>query len=375
MQLLPLTDVINQIKPGMQLPWGVRDATGKLLLARGHLIADAQMLQTLIERGMFVDAVEARAAGVGASGSGAVATPKEGFFGRWALLQRRLNSLLITPPADLRRAMDEVIGMLITLADTDPDQILFLILRHDQARLQLYGGAHSLHCGAVCCLTAKRMGWSDARRRSLVGAALTMNIAMIELQGQLAVQSTPPTPEQRANIQSHPTRSAKILRDGGITDPEWLQAVEQHHETPDGEGYPAKLTDIVEAAQMLRHVDIFAAKICARASRPAVFPNQAAREVFTENQGHPLAAALIKEFGVYPPGCFVKLNSGETAIVVRRGSTVTGPQVACLTNGKGEALSKPQLRDTSVKEHAVVSVTPEANVMVRVPWETLYAGS
>ena len=375
MQLLPLQDVISQIKPGSVLPWGVRDSNGNLLLAKGHLIVDASMLQALLDRGMFVDALKARSAAAPPANSGAVATPKEGFFGRWSLLQRRLNSLLATPPPDLRKAMDEVITLLITLTDSDPDQVLFLILRHDQSRLQSYGGAHSLHCGAVCCMTALRMGWTESKRRSLVGAALTMNISMIELQGQLAVQSKPPTPEQRGDIDSHPLRSSKLLRSGGVTDLDWLQAVEQHHEIPDGTGYPAKLTVVSEAAQMLRYVDIFSAKICARASRAAVFPNQAAKEVFTENQGHPLATALIKEFGMYPPGCFVKLNSGETAIVVRRGSTVTGPIVACLTNGKGEPMAKPALRDTSLKEHAVVSVTPEANVMVRVPWETLYARS
>lgn len=358
------------MKPGLPLPWGVRDASGKLLLARGHVVADMQMVQTLLERGMFVDAVEARSSNSGSRD--AVVAPKEGFFGRWRLLQGRLNTLLLTPPADLRQTMDEVVGVLLALADRDADKMLFQILRHDQSRLQSYGVSHSLHSAAVCCLTARRLGWEEPQRRSLVGAALTMNIAMVQLQGRLAVQATPPTPEQREAIQSHPQRSAEILRAGGVTDPDWLTAVEQHHETPDGKGYPGGLTEVTDTAQMLHYVDVFTAKISARASRAAMLPNQAARDIFMQNQGHPLAAALIKEFGIYPPGCFVKLLSGETAIVVRRGDNANTPIVACITNRNGDPLTQALRRDTANKDHAVIAVTPESNVMVRVPWESFY---
>jgi hypothetical protein len=29
-----------------------------------------------------------------------------------------------------------------------------------------------------------------------------------------------------------------------------------------------------------------------------------------------MTAALVKEFGIYPPGCFVRLASGELAMVI-----------------------------------------------------------
>ncbi len=73
--------------------------------------------------------------------------------------------------------IDEVTGLLMNLADRYPDRLLFQILRHDQSRLQAYGVSHSLHTSAVCSLTARRMGWDETRRRSLMNAALTMNIS------------------------------------------------------------------------------------------------------------------------------------------------------------------------------------------------------
>jgi hypothetical protein len=57
-----LQEVGSQIKPGAPLAWSIRNANGKLLLARGHRVVDAQMLEQLLTRGMFVDASEMRTA-------------------------------------------------------------------------------------------------------------------------------------------------------------------------------------------------------------------------------------------------------------------------------------------------------------------------
>jgi HD-GYP domain-containing protein (c-di-GMP phosphodiesterase class II) len=367
-QLLPLQEVASQIRLGAPLAWSIRDGSGKLLLARGHQVTDAAMLQALLERGMFVDAAELR----GAQGRG-IQPPKEGFFGRWRLSSARLNTLLTAPPSEIGAALTEVADVLIALADRYPDKVLFQILRHDQTRLQAYGVSHSLHCAAVCCLTGKRLGWSAEERRTVVAAALSMNLSMIELQGRLAVQGAKPTLEQRAAIEAHPRKSAEMLEAAGVTDRLWLAAVEQHHERVDGSGYPCGHTDVAELAQALHYVDVFTAKLAARSSRAPMPPDQAAREIFTASRGHPLVAALVKEFGIYPPGCFVRLASGETAIVIHRGASVNTPVVACLTRPNGQPVMRPQRRETGVKDSAVVSIVADGDVMVRVPWESLYS--
>jgi HD-GYP domain-containing protein (c-di-GMP phosphodiesterase class II) len=367
-QLLPLQEVAGQIRLGAPLAWSIRDGNGKLLLARGHLVTDAAMLQALLERGMFVDAAELRAAH-----GREVQPPKEGFFGRWRLSSARLNTLLTAPPPELGAALSEVADVLISLADRFPDQVLFQILRHDQSRLQAYGVSHSLHCAAVSCLTGKRLGWKPDERRTLVGAALSMNLSMIELQGRLAVQGARPTPEQRAAIEAHPRKSVEMLEAAGVSDRLWLAAVEQHHERVDGSGYPIGRTEVAELAQALHYVDVFTAKLAARSSRAAMPPDQAAREIFTASSGHPLVAALVKEFGIYPPGCFVRLASGETAIVIHRGPSVKAPIVACLTRPNGQPAMRPQRRETDSRESAVVAIVADNDVMVRVPWESLYS--
>ena len=299
MQLLPLQEVASQIKPGMTLAWGVRDSNGKLLLARGHRVADAAMLQALLARGVFVDANEFRAV----SGCTHVTKPREGFFGRWRLSSARLNTLLTAPQGELRAALNEVVDVLMTLADRYPDKVLFQILRHDQSRLQAYGVSHSLHSGAVCCLTGKRLGWSADDRRMLVGAALSMNLSMIELQGRLAVQGAKPTPEQRAAIEAHPRKSVEMLEAAGVRDPLWLAAVEQHHERVDGSGYPAgiRAAELDPAACLLAAADVLHALGEARPHRPALGLPEAAKVLSGLQLDGDAIRAVLDGAGAPPP--------------------------------------------------------------------------
>ncbi|HEU4650058.1 MAG TPA: HD domain-containing phosphohydrolase, partial [Croceibacterium sp.] len=242
-------------------------------------------------------------------------------------------------------------------------------------RLASYGSLHSLHAAAVCGFLSGRLGWSVDRRASLVGAALTMNLAMIELQGKLAVRGGPLTPELRKEVHAHPAESAALLRQAGIMDADWLAAVEQHHERPDGKGYPHGLPKSCEMAQILRLVDIFTAKHSVRSGRPALPARQAAQELYVQSEGAAVAALLIKELGIFPPGCFVKLASGETAIVVRRGSSANAPIASVIANRNGDAVSTPIRRDTSNPEFAVQATLPGTSVLVKVAPEQLYDAS
>ena len=52
----------SKVRLGMKLPWNVRDEHFQLLLSKGHLVIDQQMLEALRVRGAFVDEEEVRAA-------------------------------------------------------------------------------------------------------------------------------------------------------------------------------------------------------------------------------------------------------------------------------------------------------------------------
>lgn len=376
MQLISLDQVFRILKPGVPLPWGVRDAAGQLLLAKGHVLHDQAHLTELLNRGMYVDAEDVKRSGGGQGESEAVTRPVEKFSMRWDALQRKLGLLLRAPgePDFLKQACD-VAAQIGAFSDGHADEIIFLIVRHDRSQHAHYPAAHAMHVAALCHLVSRRLNWPESRRQSGIGAALTMNLAITSLQAQLAGQRSPLSPLQRGEIDAHPLASAALLRSAGLQDEEWLSAVEQHHESPDGVGYPRKLQAPTEMSQLLRLADSFAAKHSARAGRSALPPHQAAKNLYAQSGGHPLAAALIKECGIYPPGCYVKLASGETAVVTRRGETAKEPLVAAITNARGEPLARPVQRDTSLSTRAIVGTLEDTAVKVHVSADQLYEHS
>jgi HD-GYP domain-containing protein (c-di-GMP phosphodiesterase class II) len=365
-----LRQVGDQIKVGEPLPFGVRDEQGLLLLAKGRVVANAAQLQTLLTRGLYVDHDEAHPDEESATDG----QPKRRstLFDLWKQTTARLDLLLasIDKPGFAARC-DSFAGLLMDLVQRDPDIAIYLSVRQDPNRLGLYGLAHALHCALVCQLATTRAGWPPERVRTLVKAALTMNLSIVELQGRFATQGRL-SEAQRALVHGHPQAAVDRLRAAGVDDADWLQAVLEHHERPGGGGYPNKLGAIGELASVLRIVDVFMAKISPRTERPALPVLDAARQLFAEAAGSPLASAIIKEYGIYPPGNFVQLASGEMAVVIRRGATAHSPMAAAVTDRHGIPVVRTTLRNTAEPGYAIKSTVAESKMVLRMPPERLY---
>jgi hypothetical protein len=85
----------------------------------------------------------------------------------------------------------------------------------------------------------------------------------------------------------------------------------------------------------------------------------------------PLCQAMIKSFGVFPPGSFVRLASGELGVVTRNGDKAYHPQVAALTTADGQARKVPVLRDSADEQHAVTALLSEDAMPMRISPQTL----
>jgi len=370
MHLLKL--VQGQVRLGEPLPWGVRDGQGQLLLARGQVIANDEQLQALLERGASVDIEEVRAA---AKRAEAEANKRPlSIFALWERtlwqLDRVLRSAADEPGFPQRVA--ELAAYVVSLADRDADIAIYMAVRQDPKRLTIYALAHSVHCAMVARLVSQRLGWPEDKTLTLMKAALTMNIATLDLQGRLAAQGVPPTPAQMEQLRPHPTQGMEALRAAGVDDALWLDAVAQHHEKPDGSGYPQGLREIGELATVLRHIDVFMAKMAPRAMRASMPIQLAERQLFQEDGGGPVSASIIKEFGIYPPGEFVQLKSGEMAVVVRRSANARSPVAAAITDRQGMPMVNTVVRDTAKPEFTIASVVADKSLVLRVPPERLY---
>ena len=369
MAFAELSSVKHRLRLGAPLPFNVRDADHTLLLARGQTVDNHEQLEAILRRGALVDIAELQT-----PRDEILKAPRELLPQLWSHALSKLSQTLSTAQAPtFRAALNDAAVPVQTLVERDPDLAIFQVLRQGASADADYGAQRSLQTAITSLLVAQRLGWDADEAERAFKVALTMNLSMLELQGQLARQSSPPNLEQRTALQTHPMCSVRLLELAGVTDPLWTRAVLQHHEHEDGSGYPSGSTDVGQLASLVRRSDVYTSKLASRSTRDAVSADLAGRQMFMQDPGHPMTAALVKEFGIYPPGCHVRLASGELAVVVARGAAITAPVVACLTDARGQPLPVPRRLDTHGKKHAVVAVVGDNKVGRPLPLDRLMA--
>jgi HD-GYP domain-containing protein (c-di-GMP phosphodiesterase class II) len=369
MHFADLSTIQHRLRVGAPLPFNVRDADHTLLLARGRTIDSDEQLRALCRRGALVDIAELLSPRDEVRQASRADLPRLWTRG----LARVADTLAAAGTDTFRAALDEATGPVQALIERDPELAIFHVLRQGANDDAAYGAQRSLQTAITGFLVAQRLGWDTEQCARLFKVALTMNLSMLELQGRLARQPTQLTPEQRQELQTHPMRSVRLLEHAGVTDEAWLTAVLCHHEQEDGSGYPAGRTDAGDLASLARRADVYTSKLAARSTREALAADVAGRQMFMQDPGHPFTAALVREFGIYPPGCYVRLASGEMGIVVQRGATITTPIVACLTSAAGVPLGKPERREIGAGSAAVAAVVGERQVRVQHPLDRLAA--
>ena len=374
---MPIGEVSDLILVGEPLPFRVLDELGRLLLNEGQVIESERQMEVLKERGAWVEhalVLErrerlSRAPGAGRVGVARVMT----LFDRWerqiweldALLRRTLKGLVVA--AEWAAEIEAVRA----LVERDADVALFMAVRQDDRRFALYPQAHALHCAVVAQLVARQVGWPDERQRGVVGAALSMNVAMLELQATMAEQDTPPTQRQLDTIRAHTEAGARLLQAAGIADAAWLQAVVEHHERADGSGYPHGRVQVSDEARLLRMADVYMAKITPRANRPPLPPQLASRQLFQQESGSALAMSMIRAIGIHPPGALVQLKSGEVAVVKRRGAG-PAPRVCTLSDARGQPSIGSRELDSADAAHTITGPAATTAAYARVPGERVY---
>lgn len=288
----------------------------------------------------------------------------------WPALHRRLNYLLQNdlPAAEFHSRLAWVESGLEQALGERPDDSLFVLVQMLSQSHYGYCATHALLCAVTCQIIAPLAEIGGEERLALTRAALTQNIGISRLQDSLAHQVQPLSDAQKDTVQNHPTTSAAVLRERGVTDQLWLAMVQDHHESPDGKGYPNGKTNLTNTQQLLRMADLFVARISPRKSRRGLAPNLAVGNIYIEAQetSSQLGAIFVKQLGLYPPGTYVRLKSDETALVVRRGSRVNTPLAMAIADEQGMPLSVPSKRDTQYPGYSIQSPVAPEEVKIRV---------
>jgi HD-GYP domain-containing protein (c-di-GMP phosphodiesterase class II) len=188
-------------------------------------------------------------------------------------------------------------------------------------RLNDYDVVHPVKVCSLAMVIGNALGLPRQSLIELGVAALLENIGQLLTPRDILAKPGLPTEEELKLLKEHSLYSAAIVKGYGLTPPRVAVAVLQHHERWSGEGYPSgiKGDHIDLSARIIALADTYCALVSSRSYRTAFRPHQAA-EFIKENRGKLFDPELVHSFidgvPIYPPGIRIRLNTGETGVIV-----------------------------------------------------------
>ncbi|MFY3383659.1 HD-GYP domain-containing protein [Paracidovorax sp. MALMAid1276] len=299
----------------------------------------------------------------------------EDLLSLWSDLEAALSVLLSRPllVQDFPGKVRQFDGWLQDLVAHDIDSALYLMFQLASTSTVGYSASHALVCGTLCHIMAHELHLPQRERDSLVRAALTMNIGMTRLQDELAEQRERPSAAQQDAIRSHPEDSMLLLQRLFIADELWLDVVGQHHATvPDREPL-AQQEPQDRLTRILGTIDRYAAMISPRKSRAGRSATDSVRAIVGQeiDQRDEVSYTLVRSVGLCPPGTFVKLDNGETAVVLRRSDKANHPLVASVLDSDGTHRTQPNLYQTASGKPRIQSALARSAVGLELDHRTM----
>lgn len=341
---------------GKPLPWDAYNEEGVLLLRRGETVPSQKAIDRLIESGLFAQKDEHDS-----RGPEVVADEKPSALQQIVNARRLLAGALVQTPErceGFAARMDKLIQVVRGACDTHTAVCLASILLLQDADCRI---RHPINVAILSYFLAGELALDDESQRALVGAALTMNLEMYEVQEKVDAIPGGLNDKLKSMIKRHPALGAERLAKQGIVDEKWIKIVRQHHECHDGSGYPDGLAgDAIEmGAKLIGVADRFCAMVSVRGYRPPHKPSAAVRDVYLK-QGQKtdpaVAATLIRLVGIYPLGTLVRLKTSEIGVVTGPGNGPETPAVHAVISRSGAQLEVASHRKTHLADFAIEDV-------------------
>ena len=271
----------------------------------------------------LADALGARAdSGVAAPVSALPALPAanaEAVFGAVQVVMAQLRDAVKTGEPLPTLELDAVVGQVILALEQGSD--LFWLANEPPPPDAEYIAAHLASVGVLALRIAADLGYDRQRLADLGVAAFLFDVGLYQLPERLLAKAEPLTPDEQALYSTHPRLSADALQRFNLEREGLIEAVLQHHEREQGQGYPQGLpgSAIHPHAKIIGLADTYTRLTAPRPPRARLQPHEAIREIVRSKQ-HSFPSALIKallsEVSVFPPRTMVKLNTGEVGRVV-----------------------------------------------------------
>jgi hypothetical protein len=248
--------------------------------------------------------------------------------------------------------LQSVLERVIVSLERSPD--LFWVANTPSAPAGVdYLAFHQARVAVMAMRIGANSGYDRARLASLGMAGALLDVGLWQMPEAILRKSDSLAGDELAAYRSHPRLSAELLRRWNAPDDRVVQAVLEHHEREQGQGFPQGLTgtSVDPNAKIIGLADLYAGLTVPATTRPRLRPHEAVREIVKSRHEAfptPLVKALLSEISVFPPGTVVRLNTEEIGrvVAVNRNHPLR-PRVEIMADSKGHRLPAPKVVDLS----------------------------
>ncbi len=225
-------------------------------------------------------------------------------------------------------------------------------LAHDPPVPQTdYVLAHLASVGVLALRIGADLGYDRAQLADLGLAALLFDVGFWQLPERLLGRGDSLGADEQQAYESHSRLGSEIVRRACAERAGVIEAVLQHHEREQGQGYPQGLpgSAIHPHAKVIGLADTYVRLTSPKPPQPRREPHEAIREIVrSKHDSFPSAMikALLSEISVFPPRTLVRLNTGEVGrvIAVNRDHPLR-PRIEVIADGRGDRLPTPRVVD------------------------------
>jgi putative nucleotidyltransferase with HDIG domain len=227
-----------------------------------------------------------------------------------------------------------------------------------------YTFTHMVNVSILTMGQARALGIDGPLLREFGLAALMHDIGKVQTPLEILNKPGKLTDEEFTIMKRHVVDGAEILRRTPDVPPLAPVVAFEHHLRLDGTGYPTgvKRPSLNLGTMLCSISDVYDAMRSQRKYQQA-HPSDRILEVLKRSDGAQFDQHLVRRFaqliGIYPVGNLVRLDTGETAVVIKvHAPDPQRPQVRVIIDGTGKRLEHPY--DVNLWETDPTSARPRA---------------
>lgn len=198
---------------------------------------------------------------------------------------------------------------------------------------------HSVNLCLLALLFGTEKDFDDRDLRHLAKGALFHDVGKTNVPQKLIQKEGKLTPGEKKIMRKHPRDGFKILRGQGC-DERVKKIVLEHHERPDGSGYPKGMENMDHLSLIVSVLEVYESLTSPQPYRQAFSPEEAYETLKDEFRDMPRAQEIVDDiittFGIYPVGTYVQLTNQDLAIVTQTNcDNLRNPTVKIIGTPKG----------------------------------------